>query len=460
MKNKFFVAENQLDSEHNQELFSGIRLRFSTLNQTEKVVCALIALIPLWWLWGWSYLPMLLTVIVFAYEISQSGSFALKTPSWLVFWGMCYGFYLIIVAFFYLKSNNISFGPRQIFGTVESWLCPALLLWYIQSKQLKIRLQVVAWAFSLIILLMLVVFLASLVIFQQADYVPLRSIFGFITGKESIFEHGLGNSNYLIPYFAKDESFIPGLVRYVFFFHGPESLALIAGFIALVALDLKNRTWSLSLFAGAYFVSLLSGTRSVLVSLLFVLVIRYVINAGKTFGIALILAILAMTSFATFSIPVTSNVVFNSIEQAAQGVNETRADSSLGRSEIYLQTWKKVNNAPGLEFLFGHVIPGESVTPLYKPAKIGTHSFYLSSLLYRSGLVGTMIFCAYWITLLFWLYRTKADRPLCCFMALILFSLTFCVMELERPVMPIILLCSMLYKSVPKVRPFQSEYYG
>ena len=402
-------------------------------------------------------LSLLLTLSVFAYEIKQKGGLSLDSPSWTVGWALAFGFYTVIVGYFYLTSNNISFSPRQILGAVESWIAPGFLLWYIQSKGLKVRLQVVAWAFSVIVALMLVVFLVSVLVFQQADYVPLRSIFGFITGKSTEFEHGLGNSNYLIPYFAKDESFIPGLVRYVFFFHGPESLALTSGFVALLALDLKNRTWSLGLFAAAYFVSLLSGTRSVFVSLILVVVLRYVITAGKTFGVALIMTLLASISFATFTLPVTSNLVFDTVDRAVQGVNEARADSSQGRGEIYTETWQRVVNAPDVELMFGHVIPGETVTPTYEPAKIGTHSFYLSSLLYRGGVFGTLIFIGYWGTLCWRFCQNQHRQPLCCLLALVLFSLTFCVMELERPVMPLILLCSMLEQSA---RTTSRDYFS
>lgn len=426
------------------ELFDGLKLQFAALNQTERVVCGLIVLTPLWWLWGWSYLIILLGLVIFGYEWRQTGSLSLKSPGAMVILALCFGSYSIITSIFYLKLNGIAFGPRQILGIVESWIVPAFLLWYIQSKRLKIRLQPLAWAFSLLVGEMMVVLLISLVVFQQADYAPLRSLFGVIGGKSTEFVHGAGNTNYLLPYLALDEGFVPGLVRYIFFFPGPEALALITGFIALLALDLKNRGWSWVLFAGAYFISLLSGTRSVLVSLFLVIILRYFITAGKTFGLALMLAVMAAISFATFSFPPSSNLIFDSVEQVVQEVDSARADSTEGRSEIYSQTWRKITLASEPELFLGHVVPGESVTPYYEPAKIGTHSFYLSTLLYRSGVIGTLIFLGFWASVWVWFYSTRQIRPLCCCLALVLFSLTFTVMELERPVMPLILLCSML----------------
>ncbi|MEM6613039.1 MAG: hypothetical protein AAF652_12460, partial [Cyanobacteria bacterium P01_C01_bin.72] len=304
--------------------------------------------------------------------------------------------------------------------------------------------QPIAWAFSILVAQMMLVLLVSLVVFQQADYAPMRSLFGVIAGKSTEFVHGAGNTNYLLPYLALDEGFIPGLVRYIFFFPGPEALALITGFIALLALDIKNRSWSMILFAGAYFISLLSGTRSVLVSLFLVIILRYFITAGKTFGVPLMLAVMSAISFATFSFPPSSNLIFDSVEQIVQEVDSARADSTAGRSAIYSQTWRKITLASEPELFLGHVVPGESVTPYYEPAKIGTHSFYLSTLLYRSGVIGTLIFFGFWASVWWWFYRTRRLRPLCCCLVLVLFSLTFTVMELERPVMPLILLCSML----------------
>ncbi|MEO0925627.1 MAG: O-antigen ligase family protein [Cyanobacteria bacterium J06643_13] len=425
-------------------LFSGMRLKYTALNQPEKVVCGLIVLAPLWWLWGWTYLFIIFAAGVFAYEWRSTGTIALRSPSAIVVFGLCFGCCGMINSFFYLQLNGIAFGPRQILGLFESWIIPSMLLWYIQSKRLKIRLEPLAWAFSVLVGEMLLVLLIALVVFQQQEYQPLRSIFGWLTNKSTAYAHGMGNTNYLLPYFALDESFIPGLVRYIFFFPGPEALALMAGFIVLLALDLKNRTWSGTLFACAYFISLLSGTRSVLVSLFLVVILRYVLTAGKTFGLALVLTVMAAASFATFSLPPTSNFVFDGVKQVAQQVDSARADSTAGRSAIYRQTWQRIVNAPNRELFLGHIVPGESVTPYYKPAKIGTHSFYLSTLLYRSGIIGTLIFIGFWANVWWWFIRTRHTRPLCCLLVLVLFSLTFTVMELERPVMPLILLCSML----------------
>lgn len=442
MKNRSGKIENQggIDS----ELFSGIRLRFSALNQTEKVVCLLIVLIPVWWLWGWSYLFTLLTFSVFAYEIKQTGELSLNKPSAIVMLGFCFGLYTIIISYFYYEFNDLAYGARTFLTKIDSWFMSSLLLWYIQSKNLRIRLEVIAWAFSVVIVQMMIVLLVSLVIYQQRDYLPMRSIFGFVTGKSAVFESGIGRSNYLMPYDARDESFIPGIVRYAFFLHGPVALAVFTAFIGLVALDLKNRTWSLLLFGSSYFISLLSGTRSVFVALIIILILRYVVTIGKTFGVALVLAAIATVTFSVFSLPLTSNMIFNNVEQAGQSVYEARADSSAARGKIYSQTWKELLDASNQQLFWGHIAEGENVTS-YATAKVGSHSLYLS-LLYRSGLIATIIFISYWTALIWWFFSTRDSRPLSCLMILALFTLTFAVMELEQPVIPTILICSMLRK--------------
>ena len=456
MKNRSWKIENsRIDS----ELFSGKKIRFSALNQTEKVVCLLIVLTPLWWLWGWSYLLLILTLSVFAYEIKQKKELSLKRPSAIAILTLCFGLYTIITSYFYYEFNDLTYGPRLFLFIIDSWIASAFLLWYIQSKNLQIRFSVVAWAFSIVVIEMLVVLLVSILIYQQKDYAPLRSIFAFITGKSAVFERGLGNRNYLIPYFASDEGFIPGFVRYVFFFEGPEALALVAGFITLIALDIKNNTWSLLLFGSSYFISLLSGTRSVFFALIIILLLRYIVTvtAGKTFGIALILAMMAAVSFSVFSLPLTSNIVFDNVEQASESVYEARADSSEARGKIYAQTWKEIVDAPNTELFWGHIIQGENVTS-HPTAKVGSHSFYLSTLLYRSGLIGTILFFVYWASLIWWFFSTRDSRPLCCLMIFVLFSLIFSIMEFEQCVLLIVLICSMVRNDRAEVNSSNQIY--
>lgn len=60
-------------------------------------------------------------------------------------------------------------------------------------------------------------------------------------------------------------------------------------------------------------------------------------------------------------------------------------------------------------------MPGASVHAGYAPAKVGTHSFYLGSLLYQKGVVGTCIFVTFWLSLITWLYHTRSNRPICIF---------------------------------------------
>jgi hypothetical protein len=83
----------------------------------------------------------------------------------------------------------------------------------------------------------------------------------------------------------------------------------------------------------------------------------------------------------------------------------------------------------------------------------GTHSVILGSLLYQKGLVGTVIFIFFWISLLFWFYKTRAERPLTCFCVWLLYTLVSPTLELVY-VMPVssllILLCAAMRR--PQLR--------
>ncbi len=228
------------------------------------------------------------------------------------------------------------------------------------------------------------------------------------------------------------------------------------GFVCLLSLDIKNRFWSTFLLLGSVFLLLTSGTRSVWVSLPIVLIVRYLLTAGKVFGGAFVCGLLAIVSL-SMSVPVISNAVADNVLNTAEKTANARADSTEVRGEIYRLTIKGIENSDNSQFVFGHVFNGEGVLPGYKPAQVGTHSFILGTLLYRGGLVGTAFFATFWISLLWWLYKTRYDRPSCLFV-FVLFSLTFATMELEMPVLPITLLCIMLRKNTDKnYRSFQLD---
>lgn len=438
-KTSSFEPRSAADST-SHHLFKSIFLRWTALTQAEKTVCLCIVLIPLWWLWGWSYLLLVLAVVIFTYEYFNQGKIKLNSPSLLVVSLVAYGLYELISIIFYGFYHDTSLSIRDLTDELNSMFAPAATLWYIQSRGIRVRLEVVAWAFSLIVILMMGSWLYIVVVAHQAPFIPPRSLFGALTHKPVQFEPGLGNANYLIPYRPEDRS-LPGFVRYFLFFHGPESLALSTSFIALLALDLNKRLWSVLLFSGAVFILLMSGTRSVWLVLPFAAFIRWLIKAGSNKGVWSVCALIALCSFLIMLPPVT-NFLLGTASGTAKATGDFRGDSTEVRGEIYRRTSERVLESSDLELLFGHVVPGETVLPGYAPAMVGTHSFYLGTLLYRQGLIGIAIFSVYWFSLIAWLYKTRRDRPIAVILIFLIFTLTFQVMALESVVMPITLICA------------------
>lgn len=422
-----------------QKLTSGIWLKWNSLTQTERCVCFIIVLIPIWWLLGWSYLFLLMTICIFAYDVMRKGGLHLQSPSLLVVLALIFSLYKTV---FSIHHNPQGFTPRDILSQINSWGCVGLLIWYIQSNNIRVRLQAVAWALSVLVVQMLVFWLVVHFIFRDPYYNPPLSLFGLVTSKSERFIPGAGNGNYLMPYIPGDRA-IAGLSRYVFFFPGPEAFALTIGFIGLLALDIKNRTWSLSLFLVSVFLLLISGTRSAWIAFPLVVGIRYLFTLGKTFGPAFLCSLFAVASFTTLSLPAATILISDTLTGTANATNNLRGDSTKVRQKIYQRTFDAIINEPE-NLILGHGVPGETVLPGYAPAMVGSHSFILGTLLYRSGLLGTGIFVTYWILLILWFYNTRTSRPVCCLLTLVFFSITFATMELELPVMPVTLLCAVL----------------
>lgn len=415
-----------------------IWIRWSALTQSERVVCVLIALTPLWWLWGWSYLSVLLAPSLLAYEFYKKREFGLSSPSLIVIALFLLGFYDIFGTYLYGTINDINLGIKDITGPLDSWLAPALTIWYVQSKKIRVRPAVVAWAFSVLVLCMLALWLIVHFVLGQADYSPSRSLFGFLTGKSAVYVPGSGNSNYLIPYRPLDSS-LPGFVRYAFFFRNPEAASLVVGFSCFLALDIKPRKWSAFLFISSFFLLLLTGTRSTWLAFLLILMLLGLIKLSQFMGKHFIYALIALVSFISLSLPPITNLAFDTVADTGESISEFRGDSTEVRSEIYRRTWDRILKSSNTNFLFGFFVPGEPVFPGYPPSKVGTHSYYLGGLLYIRGVIGTIIFLLYWVALVRWFYRTKRGRPLSCLLVYLLFTVTFIVMYWEETVMPLIL---------------------
>lgn len=425
-------------------LLHRIYIRWNALTLSERLVCAAIVLVPLWWLIGWAYMLVMLAVGIAVYEFLQNGSLRLKRPSIIAVSAVAFGLYRLVS----ISLNTSILTPNSILSQLNSWVCLGLLLWYVQSKDIRVRSQVIAWACSVVVVEMLVFWLVVHFGLGERDYNPPLSLFGLLTNKSERHIPGVGNGNYLMPYFPEDKA-LAGLSRFCFFFPGPEAFALAVGFIGLLALDIKNRLWSLLLFSACVFLLLLSGTRSTWIAFPLIVVLRYLFVIVKNWGFSLLFGLIAIVSFVTFSIPPATDLLYSTYMNTVYSTGSYRQDSTEVRGKIYARTLDYILNEPD-NLLFGRGVEGHTVLPEYEPAKVGSHSFIIGTLLYRSGLLGTGIFIIFWASLILRFYNMRVGRPVCRLLVLLYFSLTFVVMELEGPVMLVILICMILNESKKK----------
>jgi O-antigen ligase len=411
----------------------GIWLRWNNLTTAEKSICAFIVLVPLWWFVGWTYTILLIAVSCAAYEVWQSGGLRLRSPSLLAISVLCFELYKNLATI--LNSKEIALSSLL---SLVTGVCLGFILWYVESKQIHIRTEVVAWAFSALVIEMLVFWVVAQLMLGAPHFTPLRSLAGQLTEKGERYIPGAGTSNYLIPYWPDDK--LPGgLVRFAFFFPVPEDFALIAGFSILLALDIKKRIWSLPLLSAGLFLLFLSGTRSNWIILPIVLAVRFIFVARKIGGTTLLSALIAFVGFFTLSLPLVTDLITDTYTTTKEATGHLRQDSTEVRAKIYERTWNAIVDAPE-DFILGRGVPGLTVLPGYEPAKVGSHSFILGSLLYRMGLLGTATFLVFWTSLFFHLYTTWATRPSSSLLMFLYISLTFMFMEVSMITYLIILL--------------------
>ncbi len=410
----------------NSSLFSGIWIRWGQLTLAEKVVCANLCLIAAWWAIGiYRFMAALICLGIVGYEKLNYGEIRLKKPSLSTIALFVFSSYRLIGSIFFELATDRRINITEDIRYILFWYGLIGLLWYIQSHNIRVRLEVVAWALSLVVIQMLVLWVVGELILGGRDYIYPRTIFSLLArNAEGNYEHGAGLSNYLIPYLPYHTS-IFGLKRWSFFFIIPEIFALVVAYINLVSLDIKNSLWSIFLFTGSLFLVLLSGTRSVWLLLPVILILRYTFIFGRIKGYALPLALLAIISFTTLSFPKITDTIFEVYKSQTQAVGEVRADSTEVRADIYKETLKAIPDKP----IFGHWVVGETVLPGFELGRVGTHSFILGTLLYHLGIVGTLLFIIFWISFAAWLYQTRKGRPLSVFFLLILYTFLSIVME-------------------------------
>lgn len=132
---------------------SGIWLRWDVLTQAERFVCVSIVLIPLWWWIGWGYIPLLLLFSIISYELLNHGGLRLQRPSLTVVSVIAFGLYRLV------GSNLSEIAVNSVLNPIAFWICGGLILWYIQSNDIRVRLQVVGWACSVSVAQMIVFWL-------------------------------------------------------------------------------------------------------------------------------------------------------------------------------------------------------------------------------------------------------------------------------------------------------------
>jgi hypothetical protein len=411
-----FAATTQQD-----KLISGIGIRWQALTLAERVVCASIVLIPLWWVLGiYRYFTTLLLLGVVAYDWQKYGEIRLKRPSIPVIALISFGAYQVAKI---ITAYSVS--GRDTFTTVFLLtFCPAIWLWYVQSNHIKIRLDVVIWACTVSAVQMVVFWVLLQFVIPETIFIPARiqNVYAFLTG-QGVMEGFINNPNFLQPYANYGNSI--GDRRYNLFFIYPEFFAVFAGFIGLVALEIKNRFWFFLLLAASVLLIIISGTRAVWVAFPILVMLYYMLqNLTKLWGPPIICALIALISFTTLSLPPVTSTITNTFSQTSQSVSEARENSTEVRNAIYRQTWQDLlGNEDALIWGFPSSGKAIAVTGSNSNAVVGSHSFILGSLLYRNGIIGTTIFAVFWVSLFIEFYQTRAARPLFCFCVLIFYTL-------------------------------------
>lgn len=439
-----------------EKLFTGIFLHWNALTLAEKVVCANIVLLPVWWWVGLTtYMLLFLSLGIVVYEYRRYGTVRLQRPSLAVI--ALFAFY----AYEYIDTvmlsldvyssidipSDLELNPNNLIKSAFQFSIP-FLVWYVQSNNAKVRLEVVAWACSVSVIQMLLGWLIFQLAFPGWVDHPPRTLYAILTGKGSFNPEDVGGWGNYLAFYEED--------RVRFFFGHYQAAAGFCGFVGLIAVDLKNRIWSCLLLATCIFLLTLIGSRSVWLALPPALFLRFFLTLVKLRLTALVFAFLAIFSFASLSLPPATNLIFNASSNTASSVANARAGSTEGRSKVYQATLKKIPDKP----IFGHKVEGPPARGgpsvfVVNPPRIGSHSFILGDLLYKKGLLGIGIFATFWVSLLIWFYETPIGRPKCCFPVLVLFSLQSAVTILQFSMITGTLLCILLIHqpSQTKLRP-------
>ncbi|PSF38677.1 hypothetical protein C7H19_03990 [Aphanothece hegewaldii CCALA 016] len=435
-----------------ERLFSGIWLRWNVLNKTEQLICANIVLYPVWWFVGMtSHILLIFLLGAMFNDWRQYGKIRFKKPSFFVIAFFAYYLYDLIdiwLVYFDLYPSidlpsTLVRNPNNLVKSILLFSLPCLL-WYLQSNNIKVRKEAIAWACTVSVVQMLLFWLFLQYALPTAFEPPPRTLYAILTRKNPVYEFGNGvgdgASNYLI---VKEEG------RYRLFFDHYQTFAIFVGFIGLLALDLKNRLWSILLFVTCCFLIGVTGARAVWISFLPAVFLHLLLNSFKTKGIWLLFAGLALCSFLFLSLPSVTNLAQNTFNGTEESLANARPGSTEARSKVYQETIKKIPEKP----IFGYKVEGEEANQgpsIYTEdaPKIGSHSLILGTLLYQKGLFGAALFGTFWVSLFFWMYNTRRGRPLSCFLVLLMLTITSTVSIIHLTMTTNTILCMLIREPI------------
>jgi hypothetical protein len=384
-------------------LFQGALPVWANLEPAERLVALGAALLPLWWCIGlnWCLALLNLTCVWVAVRFHRR-----ERNRGLPFTGLAlfaFGVYVFVNGLLHRDDPS----PSALFNPINLWFTAALALWVAESRRVRVRLPVLGWACAVLVGEAVALWGFCCFVLGEPPYAPLRTLLSVVLDRSERFVPGAGNANYLSPY-ESGERGLWGFGRYGFFFGGPTQAAVIGSAVLLVALDLRHRlAWLL--VAGAAFLVLLSQTRAAWVLLPLLLVLRLFLYAGQR-SRALLCGLLAALSFLLLAVPPVTDAVVSKVDETVGALNDFHRGSSDVRLLIYTRTLDLVPE----QLWFGHGINGPTVLPGFDPARIGSHSFLLGTLLYKNGLVGTVLFLGFAGGYGAWLWRTRQGRPLAC----------------------------------------------
>ncbi|BAC89736.1 O-antigen ligase family protein [Gloeobacter violaceus] len=416
-------------------LLGRVQSAWEQLTHAERIVFGIIVLLPVWWGIGYAYILLLLLLGIALSDWWRFGRIRLAKPRLEAVLLLCFGVYCWVN----INLNAQAITGHTLLGPLAHWLSGGLLLWYIQSNHIRVRLRVALWAGAVLMAEILALWFVAQIV--MGGNVPiLRSLTGLLLGKQEQYAGGMGDSNYLRLLDSSESFNFFGGARYSSFFAHPEFAGQAMAFVCLLSLSGRG-LWPFLLGGAGLLALLLTGTRSALLCLAIVAALRFVFSLGKSGGIAAVLALAAAGSFTILSVPPVTEAVLGSYQGTVQSTDNFRKESTDARRLIYERTFEKV--AEDLP-LFGFGMPGKTVIPGYKPAQIGSHSFILGSLLYCQGFVGTALFVAFWSSLWLRLWQERDERPDCGLWTLVLWTMISAVVAFEIVRLSVVLLCVLL----------------